>query len=159
MTNIDMNTNNGAIIALFNEINRLQNEVDELKQTIKGNKITREIPETSESLEVTIRNILFSCHIPANIKGYRCLRTAIKMVYQDENLLNSMTKILYPTIAKEHNTTYSRVERAIRHAIEIAWSKNDYPDFMKHVIERPTNAEFIALVVEHLKLDKLVESA
>ena len=97
--------------------------------------------------------------IPAHIKGYHYLRDAILMILEDGDLLNAVTKILYPTIAKRNKTTSSRVERAIRHAIEVAWSRGN-PDVLNAMFSytvstgkgKPTNSEFIALIADKIRL-------
>lgn len=97
--------------------------------------------------------------VPAHIKGYLYLREAITMVYHDVELLGAITKILYPDIAKEFNTTASRVERAIRHAIEVAWNRGNIDSITElfgYTINvskaKPTNSEFIAMVADQLRL-------
>lgn len=111
-------------------------------------------------LEANITNIIHEIGVPAHIKGYQYLREAITMVYHDIELLGSITKVLYPNIAKVFNTTASRVERAIRHAIEVAWSRGNidvisaqfgYTISMSKA--KPTNSEFIAMVAERLRLE------
>lgn len=104
--------------------------------------------------------ILHEIGIPAHIKGYQYLRDAIILSVNDMEMLNSITKILYPTIAKKYQTTSSRVERAIRHAIEVAWSrgKMDTIDALfGYTVStgkgKPTNSEFIALIADKLRLD------
>ncbi|MDI9462001.1 MAG: sporulation transcription factor Spo0A [Bacillota bacterium] len=111
------------------------------------------------SLEVDVTGIIHEIGIPAHIKGYHYLREAIMMVVEDVDLLGSVTKILYPRIAEKFDTTSSRVERAIRHAIEVAWSRNNIDTIKKFFgytvnTERgkPTNSEFIALVADRLRL-------
>ena len=98
--------------------------------------------------------------MPAHIKGYQYLRDAIILSVNDMEMLNSITKILYPTIAKKHQTTASRVERAIRHAIEVAWSRGrmETLDAMfGYTIDtgkgKPTNSEFIALIADTIQLE------
>ena len=98
--------------------------------------------------------------VPAHIKGYQYLRDAIMMAVEDMNMLNSITKILYPTIAKRHQTTPSRVERAIRHAIEVAWSRGKMDTIDRlfgYTVSvgkgKPTNSEFIALIADKIRLD------
>lgn len=111
------------------------------------------------SLEADVTGIIHEIGIPAHIKGYHYLREAIMMVVEDVDLLGSVTKILYPRIAEKFDTTSSRVERAIRHAIEVAWSRNNIDTIKKFFgytvnTERgkPTNSEFIALVANRLRL-------
>ena len=112
-----------------------------------------------ENLENRVTNMLHEIGIPAHIKGYHYLRDAIMMSVEDMEMLNSITKILYPTIAKKHQTTSSRVERAIRHAIEVAWSrgKMDTIDALfgytvSNGKGKPTNSEFIALIADKIRL-------
>lgn len=99
--------------------------------------------------------------IPAHIKGYHYLRDAIMMAVEDMDVLNAITKILYPTVAKKYRTTSSRVERAIRHAIEVAWSRGKLDildDLFGYTVSngkgKPTNSEFIALVSDTIRLEK-----
>ena len=98
--------------------------------------------------------------IPAHIKGYHYLRDGIIMAVEDMDVLNAITKILYPTIAKRHQTTSSRVERAIRHAIEVAWSRgklDTLDDLFGYTVSngkgKPTNSEFIALIADTIRLE------
>ncbi|MEE1007848.1 MAG: sporulation transcription factor Spo0A [Agathobacter sp.] len=115
---------------------------------------------TRKSLETEVTNIIHEVGVPAHIKGYQYLRDAIIMSVNDMEMLNSITKILYPTIAKKYQTTSSRVERAIRHAIEVAWSrgKMDTIDTLfGYTINtgkgKPTNSEFIALITDKIRLE------
>ncbi|EEG78308.1 sporulation transcription factor Spo0A [Dethiobacter alkaliphilus] len=116
-------------------------------------------PVKRSSLESDVTNIIHEIGIPAHIKGYHYLREAIMMVVEEVDLLGSVTKILYPRIAEKYDTTSSRVERAIRHAIEVAWSRNNIETIKKffgYTINtergKPTNSEFIALVADRLRL-------
>lgn len=113
-----------------------------------------------QNLETDVTQMLHEIGIPAHIKGYQYLRDAIIMSVQDSEMLSSVTKILYPTIAKRHQTTPSRVERAIRHAIEVAWSrgKMDTLDALfGYTVNggkgKPTNSEFVALIADKIRLD------
>ncbi len=113
----------------------------------------------NNSLESDITNIIHEVGVPAHIKGYQYLREAIFMVVKDVELLNGITKELYPGIAKKFNTTPSRVERAIRHAIEVAWSRGRIETINKlfgYTIHdekgKPTNGEFIAMVADKLRM-------
>ncbi|SHH45902.1 two-component system, response regulator, stage 0 sporulation protein A [Clostridium collagenovorans DSM 3089] len=110
-------------------------------------------------LEAEITNIIHEIGVPAHIKGYMYLREAISMVVMDIELLSAVTKELYPSIAKKYNTTASRVERAIRHAIEVAWNRGQVDTINKlfgYTIHndkgKPTNSEFIAMVADKLRL-------
>lgn len=113
----------------------------------------------SVSLEARITEIIHEVGVPAHIKGYQYLREAIGMAVLDMEMLASITKILYPNIAKKFDTTPSRVERAIRHAIEVAWSRGK-PDTIDEMFGytvsngkgKPTNSEFIALVADRIRL-------
>ncbi len=118
------------------------------------------IPNTSRSLEVEVTNIMHEIGVPAHIKGYQYLRDAIMMVVKDLDVINSITKLLYPSIAKEYNTTPSRVERAIRHAIEVAWSRGQVEAIdalFGYTVNigkgKPTNSEFIAMIADKLRLE------
>ncbi|WP_042223501.1 sporulation transcription factor Spo0A [Oceanobacillus manasiensis] len=113
-----------------------------------------------QDLEASITNIIHEIGVPAHIKGYMYLREAITMVYNDIELLGSITKVLYPDIAKKFNTTASRVERAIRHAIEVAWSRGNIDSIsalfgytISITKAKPTNSEFIAMVADRLRLE------
>lgn len=111
-------------------------------------------------LDSFITSIIKEIGVPAHIKGYSYLREAITMVYYDIELLGSVTKILYPEIAKKFNTTASRVERAIRHAIEVAWNRGNFDVIsemfgytVSHVKSKPTNSEFIAMIADKLRIE------
>lgn len=120
----------------------------------------RDFIESSENVDTQITNIIHKIGVPAHIKGYTFIREAIKMVIDDASLLGAVTKELYPTIAKKYNTTPSRVERAIRHAIEVAWSRGDISikeQFFAYTLNstksKPTNSEFIAVIADKLRLE------
>lgn len=121
------------------------------------------MPKEPIDLETEITNIIHEIGVPAHIKGYMYLREAISMVINDVELLSAVTKELYPSIAKKYNTTASRVERAIRHAIEVAWSRGEVETINKifgYTIHngkgKPTNSEFIAMVADKLRLKNKV---
>ena len=104
--------------------------------------------------------------IPAHIKGYQYLRDAIMMSVNDVEMLNSITKLLYPNIAKKNHTTSSRVERAIRHAIEVAWSRgkiDTIDELFSYTVNngkgKPTNSEFIALIADKIRLEQTQRSS
>ena len=110
-------------------------------------------------LEQDVTNMIHEIGVPAHIKGYQYLREAIMMSVEDPSMISSITKILYPTIAKRFQTTPSRVERAIRHAIEVAWSRGRMETldalFGYTIVTgkgRPTNSEFIALIADKIRL-------
>lgn len=116
------------------------------------------------NLEIVVTNMIHDVGIPAHIKGYTYLRDSILMVINDMEILNSITKELYPTIAKMHKTTSSRVERAIRHAIEVAWSRGKMDiidELFGYTVNagkgKPTNSEFIALIADKIRLEHKAE--
>ncbi|RTR35211.1 sporulation transcription factor Spo0A [Robertmurraya yapensis] len=118
------------------------------------------VEEKPKNLDASITSIIHEIGVPAHIKGYLYLREAISMVYNDIELLGSITKVLYPDIAKKYNTTASRVERAIRHAIEVAWSRGNIDSISSlfgYTVSmskaKPTNSEFIAMVADKLRLE------
>lgn len=113
-----------------------------------------------KSLETRVTDMIHEIGIPAHIKGYHYLRDAIMMAVEDMDVLNAVTKVLYPTVAKKHQTTASRVERAIRHAIEVAWSRgklDTLDELFGYTVSngkgKPTNSEFIALIADTLRLE------
>ena len=115
---------------------------------------------SGENLETRVTNMLHEIGIPAHIKGYHYLRDAIIMAVNDMDVLNAITKILYPTVAKKYQTTSSRVERAIRHAIEVAWSRgklDTLDELFGYTVStgkgKPTNSEFIALIADTIQLE------
>ena len=116
--------------------------------------------KASSNLEIVITDIIHQIGVPAHIKGYHYLREAIIMAVNDIEIMNSVTKCLYPSVAKKHGTTSSRVERAIRHAIEVAWDRGDvdvlnsYFGYTIHSSKgKPTNSEFIALIADKLRVN------
>ncbi|MDD4370110.1 MAG: sporulation transcription factor Spo0A, partial [Anaerostipes sp.] len=115
---------------------------------------------TKNQLEIIITNMIHEIGVPAHIKGYQYLRDSILLAIYDVDILNSITKQLYPTIANRFHTTSSRVERAIRHAIEVAWGRgkmDTIDDLFGYTIHagkgKPTNSEFIALIADKLRLE------
>ena len=113
----------------------------------------------SDDMEVVVTDMIHQLGVPAHIKDYHYLRTAILYSIEDKTLLDSVTKLLYPTVANIYDTTSSRVERAIRHAIEIAWDRGNVDtlnSFFGYTVDtgkgKPTNSEFIALITDKLRL-------
>ncbi len=113
----------------------------------------------ANDLESQVTKIIHQIGVPAHIKGYAYLRTAIILTVNDSDIINSVTKVLYPTVAKKYHTTTSRVERAIRHAIEVAWDRGDVEvlnSYFGYTIQntrgKPTNSEFIAMIADNLRL-------
>ena len=118
------------------------------------------LPLPGQSMDEKLSNIFLSVGIPAHIKGYQFLREAVKLVVNDHNMIGAITKELYPTIAHHFATTPSKVERAIRHAIEVAWNRGRVDTLNKTFgctvalpTEKPTNGEFIALLADKLSVD------
>ncbi len=116
-----------------------------------------------ENLEAIVTDVIHEIGVPAHIKGYQYLREAIILTINDMDIINSVTKVLYPTVAKKFGTTPSRVERAIRHAIEVAWDRGDLETLQKffgytvsNVKGKPTNSEFIAMIADCLSLRRKV---
>ncbi len=114
---------------------------------------------TDGDLELMITEILHQIGVPAHIKGYQYLRESIMLSVKDTEMINSITKLLYPTVAKNNKTTSSRVERAIRHAIEVAWDRGDIDtlnSYFGFTVQndrgKPTNSEFIAMISDKLRL-------
>ena len=110
-------------------------------------------------METQVTRIIHQIGVPAHIKGYQYLRTAILMTISDNDVINSVTKVLYPSVATKYQTTTSRVERAIRHAIEVAWDRGDVDtlnSYFGYTIQnsrgKPTNSEFIAMIADNMRL-------
>lgn len=127
-----------------------------------GNSSQSEEPVTMhkfDDLEITVSEIMHRIGVPAHIKGYQYLREAIILSVNNAEMMNSVTKLLYPTVAKTFSTTPSRVERAIRHAIEVAWDRGDVDvlsSYFGYTIHnsrgKPTNSEFVAMISDKLRL-------
>lgn len=142
--------------------------VKQLRQTATSHLVVQKRSPVYESksvslehnLESDVTNIIHEIGVPAHIKGYQYLRDAIMMSVNDGEMLNSITKLLYPSIAKQHKTTPSRVERAIRHAIEVAWSRgkmDTIDELFGYTVSngkgKPTNSEFVALIADKIRLE------
>ncbi len=117
------------------------------------------VENNTPDIETQVTKIIHQIGVPAHIKGYQYLRTAILLTIQDSDIINSVTKVLYPSVAKKYQTTTSRVERAIRHAIEVAWDRGDVDtlnSYFGYTIQnnrgKPTNSEFIAMIADNLRL-------
>ena len=141
-------------------------DVETKRRSVSTQVVQREAAATSRGpidLETEITSIIHEIGVPAHIKGYMYLREAITMVVNDMELLSAVTKELYPSIAKKYNTTASRVERAIRHAIEVAWGRGQVDAINKlfgYTVHnekgKPTNSEFIAIIADKLRLKNKV---
>ncbi|MCQ2385439.1 MAG: sporulation transcription factor Spo0A [Clostridia bacterium] len=154
-------TNAGADLCLMKPLDypSLMLHIESLCQRRRKepNELEREngVPD----LESQVTQIIHQIGVPAHIKGYQYLRSAILMAIEDNEIINSVTKILYPSVAKKYATTTSRVERAIRHAIEVAWDRGDIDtlnSYFGYTIQtnrgKPTNSEFIAMIADNLRL-------
>lgn len=122
--------------------------------------LPQRVSEKEFDLEVLITRLIHDIGIPAHIRGYQYIREAIGLVIEDITIINSITKILYPSIAKKYKTTSSRVERAIRHAIEVAWDRGNM-ELLNQIFGftvsaekgKPTNSEFISILADNLRLE------
>ena len=159
--------NNGAMFAEATEAGadycmlrpfdykQLNDRIKRLSSSRKRSADKRRDPD----IEAQVTKVIHQIGVPAHIKGYQYLRTAIMMTVEDSDIINSVTKILYPSVAKKYSTTSSRVERAIRHAIEVAWDRGDVEtlnSYFGYTIQnnrgKPTNSEFIAMIADNLRL-------
>lgn len=132
-------------------------KVEEKNQAVSYSREENEKPE--QNIETKVTAVIHELGVPAHIKGYQYIRTAILMVIENMDMLNYITKRLYPEIAKKYSTTSSRVERAIRHSIEVAWTRgraetmNEIFGYTVHTGKgKPTNSEFIAMVADRIRL-------
>ena len=143
------------LAVLANRVRELYNENKKMDDS-NGNKIYKK----NASLQERVTNIMCLLGVPAHIKGYRYLRDAIIMVIENYDVLDAVTRLLYPTIAQKHKTTPSRVERAIRHAIEVSCQRGQI-EFMEEIFGytinsgkgKPTNSEFVAMIADKLVLE------
>lgn len=129
------------------------------KHWVENNSPATICTTNRQTLEAHITTIIHEIGVPAHIKGYQYLREAITMTVEDMDVINAVTKVLYPEVAQKFNTTASRVERAIRHAIEVAWDRGDLDTLQKYfgftvsnAKGKPTNSEFIAMIADRLQL-------
>lgn len=137
-----------------------------IKMTINGKKANDKIIDLGcKDMQIVITKLLHSLGIPSHIKGYQFIRTAILMVYENPSFIGGITKDLYPDISKKFNTSVARVERAIRHAIEVSWLRGDIDlmeDIFGHSVDidraKPTNSEFIVTIADKLRLDAIMVS-
>ncbi|MBQ7353844.1 MAG: sporulation transcription factor Spo0A [Clostridia bacterium] len=153
-------TNAGASLCLLKpfDFSSLSEHIDNLYRARHKSLGTK--PAVSyDDMETQVTKVIHQIGVPAHIKGYQYLRTAILMTITDNEIINSVTKILYPSVAKKYSTTTSRVERAIRHAIEVAWDRGDVDtlnSYFGYTIHnnrgKPTNSEFIAMIADNMRL-------
>lgn len=173
-------SNNTKDFAMFNEVTKKHELHEDIKKQIElkvkyYNNLPDLLKEEFESeidnieikeiknieTESIVTNVISSLGIPAHVKGYQYLREAIMLVIENLELINNITRCLYPIIAERYNTTTSRVERAIRHAIEVGWNRNNDNEIVKEIFgytngdktEKPTNSEFIAMVADLIRLE------
>lgn len=132
---------------------------ERIRQVTSAAGLDPEGEEDTLSMETQITAIIHDVGVPAHIKGYQYLREAILIAVEDIDVINAVTKVLYPEVARKFNTTPSRVERAIRHAIEVAWDRGDLETLQKffgytvsNIKGKPTNSEFIAMIADCLSL-------
>lgn len=146
---------------LLNRIRYVKSNMGRHPAAGNMNRQAAELNEENQkvSIETDVTNVIHEIGVPAHIKGYQYLRDSIIMAVEDTDILNSITKVLYPAIAKKYQTTASRVERAIRHAIEVAWSRGKMEtleELFGYTVNngkgKPTNSEFIALIADKLRL-------
>ena len=130
--------------------------LERMRQAVRNGEMEEESPVALERL---VTSIIHEVGVPAHIKGYQYLREAIMMAVEDIESVSAITKVLYPSIAKKFKTTSSRVERAIRHAIEVAWDRGDIETLQNYfgytvsgVKGKPTNSEFISMIADRLRL-------
>lgn len=140
--------------AIIEHLLRLAEQAEELAQDHKP------------GLEELVTSIIHEVGVPAHIKGYQYVREAIMITVEDMDVINSVTKVLYPEVAKKYHTTPSRVERAIRHAIEVAWDRGDLETLQKffgytvsNTKGKPTNSEFIAMISDRIRLKLKITTA
>lgn len=136
--------------------------LESLENRLKDILLTKKEYDKNKDMEKNISRILHNLGVPSHIKGYAYIRDSIKIMYQSEDMIGGITKEIYPEIAKKYDSTVSRVERAIRHAIEISWNRGDYEimeEIFGHSVDfdraKPTNSEFIATIADHLRLTEV----
>ncbi|MBE6554305.1 MAG: sporulation transcription factor Spo0A [Ruminococcaceae bacterium] len=156
-------TDAGAELCLLKPVN-VSSVCEHIESIVSRRR--RDIPAVAmqtevkgSDIETQVTQIIHQIGVPAHIKGYQYLRTAILLTVKDSDIINSVTKVLYPSVAKKYATTTSRVERAIRHAIEVAWDRGDVDtlnSYFGYTIQnnrgKPTNSEFIAMIADNLRL-------
>ena len=143
------------ISALFSRIRQISGSARPVVET----RELRHLRQPERALDAIVTEVIHEIGVPAHIKGYQYVREAIILAINDMEVINAVTKVLYPTVAKKFQTTPSRVERAIRHAIEVAWDRGDIETLQKffgytvsNIKGKPTNSEFIAMIADRLGL-------
>ena len=149
-------------IKLYQPTQIRNSNTNNINREIKASyiELSPESKKNQENLEALVTNVIHEVGVPAHIKGYQYLREAIMMVVNNIDIINQITKQLYPDIANKYETTPSRVERAIRHAIEVAWTRGQtetVESIFGYTISaakgKPTNSEFIAMIADKLRLE------
>ena len=140
---------------------KLSAVVERIRQLTAMARPEEEQGSGGDNLENQVTSIIHEIGVPAHIKGYQYLREGILIAVEDMDVINAVTKVLYPAVAKRFGTTASRVERAIRHAIEVAWDRGDLETLQKYFgytvsnsKGKPTNSEFIAMIADRLQLER-----
>lgn len=149
------------------DLQAIVERVNEIRDNSSGKKPIAVHRSSDVNIEAMVTSVIHEIGVPAHIKGYQYLREAIIIAVNDMDVINAITKVLYPQVAKTFQTTPSRVERAIRHAIEVAWDRGDLETlqrFFGYTVSntkgKPTNSEFIALIADRLQLQlKNMETA
>ena len=144
------------------ELVDLENRILDVFKVVKGGSINL----YHNNLQISITKMLHELGMPSHIKGYQYIREGIDMIYNNPDMIGGITKEMYPDIARKYDTTVSRVERAIRHAIEVSWNRGNW-DFMEEVFghsvdidkAKPTNSEFIVTIADKLRLEYAKEKA
>lgn len=150
--------NRGAFYFMAKPVH-LPSLMEQMRFAVQGEE--KEETSYSPALESRVTAIIHEVGVPAHIKGYQYVREAIMIAVEDMDVINAVTKVLYPEVAKRFGTTPSRVERAIRHAIEVAWDRERFGDPAKYfgytvnsAKGKPTNSEFIAMIADRLSLQQ-----
>ncbi len=158
---INMANNYGVNYYMLKPFSMLALETRILDLTNKDLMKSKELNETEKEVHVAISKLLHQLGIPSHIKGYTYIRESVFLFYQNSDAYSGITKEIYPEVALRYATTASRVERAIRHAIEVSWTRGDY-DLMEEIFgnsvafdrAKPTNSEFIATIADRLRFDR-----
>ena len=137
--------------------------LEQMRRTVNEGEVTE---DASQSLEREVTAVIHEVGVPAHIKGYQYVREAIVIAVQDMDVINAVTKVLYPEVARRYSTTPSRVERAVRHAIEVAWDRGDLETLQRYfgytvsnTKGKPTNSEFIAMIADRIRLQRKIRKA
>ena len=138
--------------------------LERLRQAVEDG--SEEAEDAFQSLEREVTAVIHEVGVPAHIKGYQYVREAIVIAVQDMDVINAVTKVLYPEVARRYSTTPSRVERAVRHAIEVAWDRGDLETLQRYfgytvsnTKGKPTNSEFIAMIADRIRLQRKIRKA